>query len=139
MSRRYVVTAIQVGELKQAMADGVNALADEATKENLVGNVLVVREVYEHVPPDIIMSYEDDPVEAAGASFSFGIHTGMELQRRIAKTEPERLIAADMAGVIERLVARNDGGQNVYVPDFGYVSLDVAVAAIAAAAVVVPA
>lgn len=133
----YVVTPIQASELKRAMADGMTVMRDEGLSDNLVRNILVVREVYENLPQDIVAAHDADPRNAAGASFGFGLHTGMELQRRIARTEPERLIASDMAGAIERLVERNDGQQNVHVPEFGYVSLDVSVAAIAAAAVAV--
>lgn len=127
----FVVIPIQVGELKQAMADGMGALTDPQRGTDLVRNVHVVQQVYQGVPEDIVFAHEVDPHAAAGSSFSFGLHTGMELMRRIAKEQPERVFAADMPGVIERLVEANGGQQNVHVEGFGYVSLDVSVAAIA--------
>lgn len=128
----YVVIPIQVGELKSAMADGMGALTDPQRGVALVHNVQVVQQVYEGVPPDIVLAHELDPHGAAGSSFSFGLHTGMELMRRIAKEQPERAIAADLPGAIERLVRANGGQQNVRLEGFGLVSLDVSAAAIAA-------
>lgn len=131
---KYVVTPISVPELRQTMTDGMEALRGEEMRTNLVKNVLVVQEVYEAVPQDILIAHENDPQASAAASFGFGLHTGMELQRRIAKFEPERLLARDERAVIERLVARH-GENNIYLPGFGRVSIDIAVAAVAEAAI----
>jgi hypothetical protein len=128
----FVVVPIQVPELRQAMADGMDALRSGEMTANLMRNTLAVREVYESVPQDIVAAHEHHPQEAAGSSFSFGLHTGMELMRRIARYEPERLLAADLPAAILRIVARNGDG-HVEVPGFGRVSLEVSLAAISAA------
>jgi hypothetical protein len=127
----FVVVPIQVPELRQAMSDGMEALRSGEMTANLMRNTLAVKEVYESVPEDIVDAHKHHPQDAAGSSFSFGLHTGMELMRRIARYEPERLLAADLPAAISRLVARNGDG-HVEVPGFGRVSLEVSLAAISA-------
>lgn len=125
---KYVVMPIDAVELRQTMSDGMSALDGEGFK-TIAKNLLVVQEVYERVPPDIVAAHENDPQAAAGASFAFGLHTGMELQRRITKFEPERLVAADERAVVERLIARNG---SAIVPG-SRISIPISVATIVAA------
>lgn len=127
----FVVTPIQKQELEQTMRDGGQAVRND-TVGALTSNLLLVIEVAQQAPPEMKAIFELDPERGFATTFTFGLHTGMELQRRITKSEPERLLAGDMPGAIARLVEKNDGQQNVHLADFGYVSLDVAVAAIAA-------